>query len=79
FLSPQTIVKFLAFLIGNLGNAFFLVTFGTGVYWLIVFKGQKSTVDMVLPSPGGSVETDFIIFLSLAFTFKVRNCIFNTR
>ncbi|XP_064169133.1 meckelin-like [Anguilla rostrata] len=70
YISLTVIVKFLAFLIGNLANAFFLVSFGTSVYWLIAFKGQRSTVNMVLPSSGGTVETDLIIFLSLAFVFK---------
>ncbi|KAG7473551.1 hypothetical protein MATL_G00097060 [Megalops atlanticus] len=70
YISLTTIAKALSFLIGNLANTFFFVTFGTGVYWLIAFKGQSSTVDKVLPSPGGTVETDFIIFFSLAFAFK---------
>ncbi|KAJ8252692.1 hypothetical protein COCON_G00220040 [Conger conger] len=70
YITLTTIVKFLAFLIGNLANAFFLVSFGTGLYWLIAFKGQRSTVNMVLPSAGGTVETHFIVFLSLAFAFK---------
>ncbi|KAJ8343775.1 hypothetical protein SKAU_G00311040 [Synaphobranchus kaupii] len=70
YISLTTIVKFLAFLIGNLANTFFLVSFGTGVYWLIAFKGQRSTVNMVLPSSGGTLETNFIILLSLAFVFK---------
>ncbi|XP_061078477.1 meckelin-like [Conger conger] len=70
YITLTTIVKFLAFLIGNLANAFFLVSFGTGVYWLIAFKGQRSSVNMVLPSAGGTVETHFIVFLSLAFAFK---------
>ncbi|KAG2469880.1 MKS3 protein, partial [Polypterus senegalus] len=36
----------------------------------INFMGQQSTVAVALPSPGGTVEVDFIIYLSLAFAFK---------
>ncbi|XP_066570167.1 meckelin isoform X2 [Amia ocellicauda] len=70
YITLSTIVKFIAFLIGNLGNTFFLVTFGTGIYWLIAFKGQRTTVDIALPSAGGTVEMDFKIYLYLAFAFK---------
>nr|XP_015223564.1 PREDICTED: meckelin-like [Lepisosteus oculatus] len=70
YITMTTVVKFIAFLIGNLANTFFLVTFGTGIYWLIAFKGQRGTVGVALPSAGGMVETDFIIYLSLAFAFK---------
>ncbi|XP_028665660.1 meckelin-like [Erpetoichthys calabaricus] len=70
FINFMTIIKYLAFLIGDLANTFFLITFGTGIYWLISFKGQQSTVAVALPSPGGTVEVAFIIYLSLAFAFK---------
>ncbi|MBN3316611.1 MKS3 protein, partial [Atractosteus spatula] len=70
YITMVTVVKFIAFLIGNVANTFFLVTFGTGIYWLIAFKGQRGTVGVALPSAGGMVETDFIIYLSLAFAFK---------
>ncbi|GCB77610.1 hypothetical protein scyTo_0016717, partial [Scyliorhinus torazame] len=50
----QTILKFLLFYAGDLANAFFLVTFGTGLYWLTFFKflqllhklGIQLTVDI---------------------------------
>lgn len=31
-------VKFLFFYAGDLGNVFFVVTVGTGLYWLIFYK-----------------------------------------
>nr|XP_033796595.1 meckelin-like isoform X2 [Geotrypetes seraphini] len=64
------IVKFLAFLSGALANIFFFVTLGTGIYWLIAFKGQHSTVQVALPPAGGQIENDFIIYLSCAFALK---------
>ncbi|XP_041123884.1 meckelin-like isoform X2 [Polyodon spathula] len=70
FINCTTIIKYLAFLTGNVANTLFFITIGTGIYWLVAFKGQHTTVDVALPSPGGSLETDFIIYLSLAFAFK---------
>lgn len=67
----MVIVKFLAFSCGALANAFFLVVYGISVYWLIAFKGQTTTVTVTLPPSGGQVETDFIIYMSLAFALKV--------
>ncbi|KAM4018585.1 LOW QUALITY PROTEIN: meckelin-like [Anomaloglossus baeobatrachus] len=64
------IIKFLAFLSGTLANTFFLVSYGTAIYWLIAFKGQTSVVGVTLPPAGGQVETDFIIYLSVAFSLK---------
>ncbi|KAM4614230.1 meckelin-like [Discoglossus pictus] len=64
------IVKFVAFLAGALANAFFLVAYGTAIYWLIAFKGQNSIVNVTLPPAGGQIETDFIIYLSVAFALK---------
>ncbi|XP_029463906.1 meckelin-like isoform X2 [Rhinatrema bivittatum] len=64
------IVKFLAFLSGALANTFFLIVFGTGIYWLIAFKGQHSTVETTLPPAAGQIENDFIIYLSCAFALK---------
>lgn len=34
----QTIMKFLVFYAGDLANVFFIITVGTGLYWLIFFK-----------------------------------------
>ncbi|KAG8437442.1 hypothetical protein GDO86_008228 [Hymenochirus boettgeri] len=66
----MVIIKFLAFLSGCLANTFFLITLGTAIYWLIAFKGQSSAVHVTLPPAGGQVETDFIIYLSVAFALK---------
>ncbi|XP_030060414.1 meckelin [Microcaecilia unicolor] len=64
------VVKFLTFLSGALANVFFLIILGTGIYWLIAFKGQHSTVQVTLPPAGGQIENDFIIYLSCAFALK---------
>ncbi|XP_063053908.1 meckelin-like [Engraulis encrasicolus] len=69
-LNFTTLIKFLAFLSGNLGNTFFLVTLGTGVYWLVAFKAQRSIVTTVLPSAGGTIEVYFKSFVALAFVLK---------
>ncbi|MGH0122332.1 UNVERIFIED_CONTAM: hypothetical protein FKN15_055092 [Acipenser sinensis] len=74
FINCTTIIKYLAFLTGNVANTLFLITIGTGIYWLVAFKGQHTAVDVALPSPGGNLETDFIIYLSLAFAFKDNLC-----
>ncbi|XP_077144952.1 meckelin-like [Ranitomeya variabilis] len=66
----MVIIKFLAFLCGTLANTFFLVAYGIAIYWLIAFKGQTSVVSVTLPPSGGQVETDFIIYLSVAFSLK---------
>ncbi|XP_056381501.1 meckelin-like isoform X2 [Hyla sarda] len=64
------IIKFLAFLSGTLANTFFLLAYGIAVYWLIAFKGQTSVVNVTLPPAKGQVETDFVIYLSVAFSLK---------
>ncbi|XP_038664961.1 meckelin isoform X1 [Scyliorhinus canicula] len=64
----QTILKFLLFYAGDLANAFFLVTFGTGLYWLIFFKGQR-IVSVLLPTP--SQEVHFIFCVVSAFALKL--------
>ncbi|MEE6500410.1 hypothetical protein FKM82_003772 [Ascaphus truei] len=64
------IIQFLAFVAGALANTFFLITLGTAIYWLIAFKGQNAAVTVTLPSAGGQIETDFIIYLSIAFALK---------
>ncbi|XP_075694423.1 meckelin-like [Rhinoderma darwinii] len=66
----MVIIKLLAFLCGTLANTFFLVTYGIAIYWLIAFKGQRSVVSVTLPAAGGQVESDFTIFLSVAFSLK---------
>ncbi|XP_067835444.1 meckelin [Heptranchias perlo] len=63
-----TVLKFLLFYAGDLANTFFLVTFGTGLYWLIFFKGQH-IVAVLLPTP--SQESHFISCVASAFALKV--------
>ncbi|XP_061421558.1 meckelin isoform X2 [Lethenteron reissneri] len=63
----SSLVKFFLILAGALSNVFFIVTFGTGLYWLIIFKSQQ-TVAVILPTP--SEERSFIIYLSCAFALK---------
>ncbi|XP_068117689.1 meckelin-like [Hyperolius riggenbachi] len=70
YIGIMVIIKFLAFLCGTLANTFFLIVYGTAVYWLIAFKGQTSSVSVTLPPSGGQVETNFIIYLSVAFALK---------
>ncbi|XP_067905206.1 meckelin-like isoform X2 [Heterodontus francisci] len=70
FIDVVTIVKYFAYFAGALSNTFFLVTYGTAVYWLIVYKGQQSTVEVTLPPAGGEIETGFIIYMSCAFGLK---------
>ncbi|XP_067853617.1 meckelin-like [Heptranchias perlo] len=70
FIDIVTIVKYFAYFAGALSNTFFLVTFGTGIYWLIVYKGQQSTVEVTLPPAGSEIETGFIIYVSCAFGLK---------
>ncbi|XP_067888739.1 uncharacterized protein [Heterodontus francisci] len=63
-----TILKFLLFYAGDLANTFFIVTFGTGLYWLIFFKGQQ-IVSVLLPTP--SQEMHFISCVASAFVLKL--------
>uniref|UniRef100_UPI00398F5FE8 meckelin isoform X4 n=1 Tax=Pristiophorus japonicus TaxID=55135 RepID=UPI00398F5FE8 len=63
-----TVWKFLLFYAGDLANAFFIVTFGTGLYWLTFFKGQQ-IVSVVLPTP--SQESYFISCVASAFALKL--------
>ncbi|OCT84534.1 meckelin [Xenopus laevis] len=70
YIGILVLIKFLAFLSGALANTFFLITLGTAIYWLIAFKGQTSVVHVTLPPAGGQIESDFIIYLSVAFALK---------
>ncbi|XP_066547524.1 meckelin isoform X2 [Amia ocellicauda] len=63
----DTILKFLLFYAGDLGNVFFAVTFGTGLYWLIFFKGQQF-VSVLLPLP--EQEERFVTYVGCAFGLK---------
>ncbi|XP_068789138.1 meckelin isoform X2 [Struthio camelus] len=37
----QTVLKFLLFYAGDLANVFFIITVGTGIYWLVFFKALQ--------------------------------------
>uniref|UniRef100_A0A4W3IL95 Meckelin n=1 Tax=Callorhinchus milii TaxID=7868 RepID=A0A4W3IL95_CALMI len=64
FIDVTTIMKYFACLAGALSNAFFLVSYGTGIYWLVVYKVR------VLLHCFSEIETDFIIYVSCAFGLK---------
>ncbi|KAG8133783.1 hypothetical protein E2320_011559 [Naja naja] len=63
----QTVMKFLLFYAGDLANVFFIITVGTGIYWLIFFKAQQF-VSVLLPQP--SQEDKFISYVGCAFVLK---------
>ncbi|XP_077126973.1 meckelin isoform X4 [Ranitomeya variabilis] len=63
----QTATQFLIFYAGVLADVFFAVTVGTGLYWLLLFKGQQH-VSVLLPLPDD--EKNFITYVSCAFTLK---------
>ncbi|XP_035382507.1 meckelin isoform X2 [Electrophorus electricus] len=64
----QTILKFLLFYAGDLANVFFVVTVGTGLYWLIFYKAQQF-VSVFLPLP--AQEERFVIYVGCAFALKM--------
>ncbi|XP_050986760.1 meckelin isoform X1 [Labeo rohita] len=64
----QTIMKFLVFYAGDLANVFFIITVGTGLYWLIFFKAQLF-VSVLLPLP--AQEERFIVYVGCAFALKI--------
>ncbi|XP_075069890.1 meckelin isoform X2 [Mixophyes fleayi] len=63
----QTVIQFLIIYAGVLANVFFTVTAGTGLYWLLLFKGQQH-VSVLLPLPKD--EKIFITYVSCAFALK---------
>ncbi|XP_007900910.1 meckelin [Callorhinchus milii] len=63
-----TVIKFLLFYAGDLANIFFLVTVGTGLYWLVFFKGQW-VVSVLLPTP--YQERQFVGCIASAFGLKM--------
>ncbi|XP_020828549.1 meckelin [Phascolarctos cinereus] len=63
----QTVMKFLMYYAGDLGNVFFIIATGTGLYWLIFFKAQKA-VSVLLPMLGQ--EENFVIYVWCAFALK---------
>nr|XP_019574378.1 PREDICTED: meckelin isoform X6 [Rhinolophus sinicus] len=64
----QTVTKFLVYYAGDLANVFFITTVGTGLYWLVFFKAQKS-VSVLLPMP--AQENRFVTYVACAFALKV--------
>ncbi|KAJ8785197.1 hypothetical protein J1605_007753 [Eschrichtius robustus] len=69
----QTVMKFLVYYAGDLANVFFIITVGTGLYWLIFFKAQKS-VSVLLPMP--AQEERFVTYVGCAFALKITIDIF---
>uniref|UniRef100_A0A8B9MMK9 Transmembrane protein 67 n=1 Tax=Accipiter nisus TaxID=211598 RepID=A0A8B9MMK9_9AVES len=65
--SVMTVLKFLLFYAGDLANVFFIITVGTGIYWLVFFKAQQF-VSVLLPLP--SQEEDFVTYVACAFSLK---------
>ncbi|XP_037360070.1 meckelin [Talpa occidentalis] len=63
----QAVMKFLVYYAGDLANVFFIITMGTGLYWLIFFKAQKS-VSVFLPLP--VQEKRFVTYVGCAFALK---------
>uniref|UniRef100_A0A8C2RTE1 Transmembrane protein 67 n=1 Tax=Capra hircus TaxID=9925 RepID=A0A8C2RTE1_CAPHI len=63
----QTVTKFLVYYAGDLANVFFIITVGTGLYWLIFFKAQKS-VSVLLPVP--AQEERFVTYVRCGFALK---------
>ncbi|KAM4736601.1 meckelin [Anableps anableps] len=63
----ETMLKFLLFYSGDLANVFFVVTVGTGLYWLIFYKAQQF-VSVLLPLP--SQEEQFVTYIGCAFALK---------
>ncbi|XP_033011462.1 meckelin-like isoform X1 [Lacerta agilis] len=63
----QTVLKFLLFYSGDLANVFFIISVGTGIYWLIFFKAQQY-VSVLLPLP--SQEDNFVSYIGCAFALK---------
>ncbi|CAH1268916.1 TMEM67 [Branchiostoma lanceolatum] len=62
-----SLLKFILYTFGPLGNAFFLVAMGAALSWLLFFKRQDQ-VYLLLPTP--AQEETFIIYLSVACALK---------
>ncbi|XP_046906171.1 meckelin [Hypomesus transpacificus] len=63
----ETVMKFLLFYAGDLANVFFIITWGTGLYWLIFYKAQQF-VSVLLPLP--AQEERFVTYIGCAFALK---------
>ncbi|XP_064195930.1 meckelin isoform X1 [Anguilla rostrata] len=66
----ETILKFLLFYAGDLANVFFVLTVGTGLYWLIFNKVSTAQqfVSVLLPLP--RQEERFVTYVGCAFALK---------
>ncbi|XP_047465822.1 meckelin isoform X2 [Mugil cephalus] len=66
----ETILTFVLFYAGDLANVFFVVTVGTGLYWLIFYKTLKTQqfVSVLLPLP--AQEEQFVTYIGCAFALK---------
>lgn len=56
-------VKFLLFYAGDLANVFFIVTVGTGLYWLIFYKVGPVQFCIALPLCS-SVSIYYLLYIS---------------
>uniref|UniRef100_A0A8B9K4Q3 Transmembrane protein 67 n=1 Tax=Astyanax mexicanus TaxID=7994 RepID=A0A8B9K4Q3_ASTMX len=63
----QTILKFLLIYAGDLASVFFVITVGTGLYWVIFYKAQQF-VSVLLPLP--VQEERFVTYVGCAFALK---------
>ncbi|KAM6968400.1 meckelin [Aplochiton taeniatus] len=63
----ETVLKFLLFYAGDLANVFFVITVGTGLYWLIFYKAQYF-VSVLLPLP--AQEERLVSYIGCAFALK---------
>ncbi|XP_068942742.1 meckelin [Petaurus breviceps papuanus] len=63
----QIVMKFLLYYAEDLANVFFIIATGTGLYWLIFFKAQK-TVSVLLPT--SDQEENFVTYVGCAFALK---------
>uniref|UniRef100_A0A673A193 Transmembrane protein 67 n=1 Tax=Sphaeramia orbicularis TaxID=375764 RepID=A0A673A193_9TELE len=66
-IDAKTMFTFLLFYAGDLANVFFVVTVGTGLYWLIFYKAQQF-VYVLLPLP--AQEEQFVTYIGCAFALK---------
>ena len=66
-LPPQTLLRLAMDVCGSVGTALFAVLVGTGIYWLIIYKGQGSAG--TLP-PTSEQSRSFITVVIVAFAFK---------
>lgn len=66
--NPSTVLWFLIFCSGTLGNVFIFVSFCASVHTLVFYKGQ-AVLHVLLPSE--TTEENIKIFVIVAFSLKV--------